>query len=280
MALKITSPLVSVDWLFENLTDENLIILDATIPNINSKNTISSDKTQIKNARFIDLKNEFSDTDAPFPNTVLSPVKFELKAQELGINRKSSIIVYDDLGVYSSPRVWWMFSLMGFTNIAVLNDGLPGWKAKNYPVENPTKTTISKGDFKVDYNPNKLVFTADVLSASKNKDFLILDARSSGRFFGTEPEPRNDSKSGRIPNSKSLPYELVLNETKLKSAKEIQQIFSKLNPENRKMIFTCGSGITASILNFSAVVAGYKNTSVYDGSWTEWGSNTNLPIEI
>jgi len=280
MALKITSILVSVDWLFENLTDENLIILDATIPNINSKNTISSDKTQIKNARFIDLKNEFSDTDAPFPNTVLSPVKFELKAQELGINRKSSIIVYDDLGVYSSPRVWWMFSLMGFTNIAVLNDGLPGWKAKNYPVENPTKTTISKGDFKVDYNPNKLVFTADVLSASKNKDFLILDARSSGRFFGTEPEPRNDSKSGRIPNSKSLPYELVLNETKLKSAKEIQQIFSKLNPENRKMIFTCGSGITASILNFSAVVAGYKNTSVYDGSWTEWGSNTNLPIEI
>jgi thiosulfate/3-mercaptopyruvate sulfurtransferase len=280
MALKIPSILVSVDWLFENLTDENLIILDATIPNINSKNTISSDKTQIKNAHFIDLKNEFSDTNAPFPNTVLSPEKFEIKAQELGINRKSSIIVYDDLGIYSSPRVWWMFALMGFTNIAVLNGGLPAWKAKNYPVENPTKTRISKGDFKVDYHPNKLVFTADVLSASKNKDFLILDARSSGRFFGTEPEPRNDSKSGHIPNSKSLPYELVLNETKLKSAKEIQQIFSKLNPENKKMIFTCGSGITASILNFSAVAAGYKNTSVYDGSWTEWGSNTNLPIEI
>ena len=278
MSLKIPSILVSVDWLFENLNDENLIILDATIPNINSKNTISSDKKQIKNARFFDLKNNFSETDAPFPNTVLSPEKFLKKTQQLGINESSCIIVYDDLGIYAAPRVWWMFQLMGFKNIAVLNGGFPIWNAKNYPIESPKNKNYQKGNLKVNYQPKKIVFTDNVLAASKNNNFLIVDARSAGRFFGTESEPRNDVKSGHIPNSVSLPYNQLFNNDKLKSIEEIKSIFQEINPKNKKLIFSCGSGITASILDFSASLSGFEDTAVYDGSWTEWGSSNNLPI--
>lgn len=280
MSLKTPTSLVSVDWLLENLNNKHLIILDATITNINSNDAISSDKKQITNARFFDLKNTFSDVDAPFPNTMLSTTKFEEKAKELGINATSCIIVYDDLGIYASPRVWWMFTLMGFENIAVLNGGLPDWKKKRYPIENPKNIKYSKGNFTSNYNSNKIAFTADVLAASENKEILILDARSAGRFFGTAPEPRNDVKSGHIPNSLNLPYEELFEGGNLKSKSELKKIFSELNPNNKPMIFSCGSGITASILDFAATLTDFKNTSVYDGSWTAWGSAADLPIEV
>jgi thiosulfate/3-mercaptopyruvate sulfurtransferase len=281
MFLKINKPIVSVDWLFKNLNNKNLIVLDATIPKATAKkDAISSDEKElIKGAIFFDIQKIFSDESAPFPNTILSAKVFEKKAQELGVNNDSCIIVYDDLGIYSSPRVWWMFQLMGFTNIAVLDGGFPAWKSKSHPIEKRINHQYKNGNFTAKYQSEIIKFTADVLSAIKNETILIADARSKGRFLGIEPEPRNDIKGGHIPNSVSLPYSEIVENNLMKSKSDLKTVFNTLNPKNKSLIFSCGSGITASVLALGAEIAGIKNHAVYDGSWTEWGSTEGLPIE-
>jgi thiosulfate/3-mercaptopyruvate sulfurtransferase len=277
MSLKIPSFVVSVDWLLEHLENESLLILDATIPKVGSKKIeILEEKSQIKKAHFFDLK-DFSDAEAPLPNTMLTGEKFQQKAKQFGINNNHCIVVYDDLGIYSSPRVWWIFQLMGFENIAVLDGGFPEWKAKKYPIEKFSNKTLSKGSFTANYHFEKITFMTDVLANVSSKKYLVLDARSEGRFFGTEPEPRKEVRGGHIPNSKSLPHTDILDGTKMKPTDELKMIFETKNPENKPLIFSCGSGITASILALGATIAGIKNHSVYDGSWTEWGLS-NAPI--
>ncbi|KGL63520.1 sulfurtransferase [Polaribacter sp. Hel1_85] len=282
MSLKISKPIVSAEWLESNLENQNLIILDCTIPKVTVKSTSSiyNDKKQIKGAIFFDIKKTFSIVNAPFPNTIIGSKEFEVKSQELGIKKDSAIVCYDDLGIYSSPRVWWMFQLMGFTNIAVLDGGFPKWEEKKYPVEKQQFKSPRKGGFKANYQPNKIKFTEDVLSSINNKDIIIVDARSKGRFYATEPEPRSDVKGGHIPNSVSLPYSELIENGSLKSEVALKTIFNNLNPENKAFIFSCGTGITASILALGAEISGIKNNAVYDGSWTEWGSTEGLPIEI
>lgn len=280
MSLKIPSPKVKAKWLYHHLEDENLIIFNATIPKVTDKENLSlKESYKIKGAVFFDIKNTFSDKEAAFPNTILSPEKFQDKAQEIGVNNNSCIIVYDEIGIYSSARVWWMFQLMGFTNIAVLDGGFPAWKSKDYPVEQKHLINLSKGDFKSFYQPDKIKFTKDVLENIKNKESIVLDARSKGRFYATEPEPRNDIRGGHIPSSVSLPYSEILDHQYLKSDEDLKTIYQDLNKLNKPIIFSCGSGITASVLALGAEIAGVKKYAVYDGSWTEWGSTNHLPIE-
>ena len=271
MFLQINNPLVSADWLYNHLSNKSLIILDCTIDKATSnKSLYFESKKQIVGSLFFDIKNTFSDSKAPFPNTVLSSKEFEEKAQILGIQKDSTIIVYDDLGIYSSPRVWWMFSLMGFKNIAVLNGGLPAWKARKYPVEFPKKTSLIKGNFTTNYKAKKLKFTQDVLSSIETNLFLIIDARSKGRFNAIDPEPRKDVKSGHIPTSLNLPYSTIIENGFMKSTEKLKEIYSIINPTKKDFIFTCGTGITASVLAFGATLAGIENHAVYDGSWTEF----------
>lgn len=282
MNTKFEKPLVSVDWLFHHLNDENLIILDCTIPKVtaNKSDSDTDEKQQIKGAIFFDIKTVFSDVNALFPNTVLAPKNFQQKAKNLGVNNDSVIVCYDDLGIYSSPRVWWMFQLMGFKNIAVLDGGFPEWKSKEYPTETPRKHPFMQGDFTVDYQSEKIKYTKGVLDNIKSENNLVLDARSNGRFFATFPEPRKDLKGGHIPKSKSLPFSEIIKEGKFLSKEKLESIFSRINPQKKDIIFTCGSGITASILALGASIANINETAVYDGSWTEWGSTVDLPIEI
>jgi thiosulfate/3-mercaptopyruvate sulfurtransferase len=279
MSLKMNTPLVSIAWLYNNLENENLIILDCTISNVTAKTAGLEEKNQIKGAIFFDIKNSFSDQKAALPNTVLSPEEFEEKAQELGIHKESLLVCYDDLGIYSSARVWWMFQLMGFNNVAVLDGGLPEWKANNFPIENPVIQQQKIGNFRVDYQPEKLKYTKDVLYAIDNKSVLIVDARSRGRFYGTAPEPREDLKSGHIPSSVSLPFGEIQQNGKMKSKDELLKVFSNYK-NNKEIIFTCGSGITAAILALGAAISKVENVAVYDGSWSAWGSTENLPVSV
>lgn len=281
MTLKINKPLVSVDWLQSNLGSKNLIILDCTIPKVTAKSSSSNidDKKQIKGAVFFDIKKTFSDVDAPFPNTILSSKEFEYSARYLGVNEDSLIVCYDDLGVYSSPRVWWMFQLMGFKNTVVLDGGFPEWKSKEYPTEKLQKHSSKKGNFTANYQNEKIKFTNDVFLAIKNETILIADARSKGRFYATEPEPRVDVKGGHIPNSVSMPYSEIVENGILKPEEDLKIFFNKINPKKKEFIFSCGTGITACVLALGAELAGVKTHSVYDGSWTEWGSTEGLPIE-
>jgi len=275
----MNTPLVSVAWLHNNLEDENLIILDCTIPKVTVNTIVAEQKTQIKGAIFFDIKNNFSDQKAALPNTVLSPEEFEEKVQELGIHKDSILVCYDDVGIYSSPRVWWMFRLMGFNNVAVLDGGLPEWKANNFSIEQPVLQQQKKGNFRADYQPEKLKYTKDVLYAIDNKSVLIVDARSRGRFYGTAPEPREDLKSGHIPSSVSLPYGEIQQNGKMKSKEELLKVFSDYK-NNKEIIFTCGSGITAAILALGAAIVKVENVAVYDGSWSAWGSTKNLPVSV
>lgn len=278
--LQIDKPLVTVNWLYQHKDATNLIILDGTIPKVTLKESANNlDENQIKNARFFDIKKVFSIQDAPFPNTALTADNFEKEAQKLGINKDSCIVVYDDYGVYSSPRVWWLFKTMGFNNVAVLDGGFPAWEKANFPTEKKQRQNYNPGNFKANYQPEKIINSDVVLEAISNHQIQIIDARSSGRFFATEPEPRKEVRSGHIPTSKSLPYSSLLNNECLKSETALIQNFKEINPEKKAMIFSCGSGITACVLALGATISGYENCAIYDGSWTEWGSLTDLPIE-
>jgi thiosulfate/3-mercaptopyruvate sulfurtransferase len=270
--LKVSSPLVSVDWLYEHLNTPNLVILDATINKVTTDTSEIIEKQQIKNTRFLDIKNKFSDVSSELPNTIQSPEEFSESARQLGICNDSAIVVYDELGIYSSPRVWWVFKAMGHHNVAVLDGGLPAWEKAKLPLEKVAEYIGKKGDFTAKYDQDYISDYHNVFEAISNNNTSVLDARSENRFNGTEPEPRKGLRSGHIPNSINLPYSKLMKDGKMKSKNELKAIFTELANEDNRLIFSCGSGITACILALGAEIAGLNNKSVYDGSWTEWGS--------
>lgn len=272
------TPLVTVEWLHENLKNPDLIILNASQPeNMNAENK-NLFELQIPGSRWVDLKNQFSDVNSSFPNTFPNVQIFEAAAQALGITNKSKIVVYDNLGAYTSPRTWWMFKAMGHNEVAVLDGGLPEWMKHKFEIEPFEVKTYAKGNFKADLNFDEVKGTKDILAQMESKKELIVDARSEGRFKGTAPEPRAGLSSGHIPGSVNLPYTEVLKEGKFKPKEELQHLFEKLNPENNPMIFSCGSGITACILYLANEIASKVKKSVYDGSWTEWAHGDERPI--
>ena len=264
--------LVSSEWLAAHLYDVDLVILDASAASTATGLVSEYDNTRIKSARWLDLKNDFSDGTSPLPNTMATVEQFQESCRKLGIHNSSTIVVYDDLGIYWSPRVWWMFKTMGHQQIAVLEGGLPEWIKMGYKTEIKSTNTINKGDFVASYQTNSMKFFDDVKEASLNKTHIIMDARSESRFKSLEPEPRIGLRMGTIPNSVNLPYEDLLEGNVLQSNEVIEGKFQKLAKKDDDIIFSCGSGITACVLALGAEISGYKNISVYDGSWTEWGS--------
>jgi len=270
--IKITQPLVSVEWLHNHLEATNLVVLDASIPKVTGGGEAISDEVQIPGSRFFDLKTKFSDVSAPFPTTFPSSEQFEKSAQELGIDTDSAIVIYDDKGIYSSPRTWWLFKAFGHDNVAVLDGGLPAWENANYKVVVKMAYQGKPGNFTAKYRPQLMKFFEDVKKESQDKNHLIVDARSESRFKCLEPEPRAGLRMGTIPNSVNIPFEDLLRDSHFRNTEELKTIFSKVADYNDNITFSCGSGITACVLALGAEMAGYKNITVYDGSWTEWGS--------
>jgi thiosulfate/3-mercaptopyruvate sulfurtransferase len=279
--LTVPNVIVSCDWLHQHLYDANLVVLNATIPKATAKKASSEKEVRIiPSARFFDIKGSFSDREAAFPNTMVSAVTFEVEAQKLGINQDSCVVIYDEHGIYSSPRAWWMFKAMGFENVAVLDGGLPQWESLGFETVTPSEETVAKGNFKANPKNSSFVAYHYVLDTIENSQHQILDARSSGRFHGTAPEPRAGVRSGHIPTSKSLPYSSLLNGNTFKNKEALQALYHEANQDCKSMIFSCGTGITACVLALGAEIIGYQDSLVYDGSWTEWGSLEHLPVEI
>ena len=259
----LSKPVVSVTWLQSNLYAPNLIILDSSFP---------QSEQQIPYTRYFDIKNNFSDISAPFPNTLPSEKQFIEEARKLGINNDSSIVVYDDKGIYWSARTWYMFKAFGHSNVAVLSGGLPEWNIQGFKTQHRAELSSEKGNFTGSYNPKSFKFFEDVKRECLDSTHTIMDARSENRFKSLEPEPREGLRRGTIPNSINLPYTELLNNGRIENQKELKRIFSSLVEKDGQLTFSCGSGITACVLALGAEIAGYKNISVYDGSWTEWGS--------
>ncbi|XOV93212.1 MAG: sulfurtransferase [Bacteroidota bacterium] len=273
------NPTVSTQWLSQNLNDPNLILLDAS-----PESTIDGRKSEfhsmtIPGARLIDLEKDFSDTSSSLPHVLPSPEQFETESRKLGINTNSKIIVFDNLGIYTSPRFWWMFKTMGHEDVYVLDGGIPEWAARGNELGAKIEGNYPPGNFKARFQKDYLVSYEDVLRNATDPSFTIVDARSEGRFKGTSPEPRPHLKSGSIPNSVNIPFGEVLENGKFKSGAELKQIFESTCGGTQNLVYSCGSGLTACIILTAGEIAGRGSKKVYDGSWTEWAELQNLKVE-
>jgi thiosulfate/3-mercaptopyruvate sulfurtransferase len=269
--LKITNSLISVQTLKENLSAENLIILDASMKPVGkvAAPTVETDVYIPGSLRF-DFDNEIRDHNTSLPHMMPSAEFFTEEVQKMGINQDSAIVVYDRIGIYSSPRAWWMFRAMGHTQVAVLDGGLPAWIAAGFEtVPQLREKPSQRGNFIAQPVAGAFVDADDVMHALNDTNYSVLDARSAGRFKGVEPEPREGLRPGHMPNAFNVPYTSVLENGMLKDDMSLRSMFEAY--KNKKMIFSCGSGATACVLALAAEQAGYQDLSVYDGSWSEWG---------
>ncbi len=272
-------PTTSIQWLFENIKNEDLIVLDASLPKPKTKaedNPLAN--IQIPGARFFDIDHAFSNTSIDLPHMMPSSAHFEEEARKLGINKTSKIVVYDNLGVYSSPRAWWMFKAMGHVDVSVLDGGLPEWVESGFPTEAKTNHSTESGNFESNPTPGFFKDSKEILDTINDSEIMVLDARSRGRFEGVEPEPRAGLRGGHIPGSLSLPFPEVVNGNKLRDEDELKEKFEQMGISNQQLVFSCGSGLTACIIALAADVAGFDGLSVYDGSWSEWGQPSELPV--
>lgn len=263
--------LVSVDWLKDHLEAENILILDATIGKIIDVKS-SAKSIQIPKAQFFDIKKKFSNTNARFPNTFPLEAQFETEAKNLGINKDSAIIVYDNKGIYSSARAWWLFKSFGHDNVAVLDGGLPEWIIKGFNVEDKPTKNNRKGNFEAKSKPEAFININTLQTIIKDKSSTIIDARSSERFNCEVPEPREGLRRGTLPGSLNIPFLSLLENGRFKSTDKLKLIFKSIIPNEEALVFSCGSGITACVLALGATIAGYNKMTIYDGSWTEYGT--------
>lgn len=273
--------LVSVEWLAEHIGDDDIVLLRAILAKPKGVNTDSLTANEwIPGSVDFDIEKDFSDNHSDLPHMLPGATEFTTAARALGITAESKVVVYDCYGIYSSPRAWWMFRVMGHDQVAVLNGGLPAWKQAGFGIDEQAAVPETSGDFRARWNPELIANMQQVHLAIDNEEVLIVDARSKGRFEGTSAEPRPGLRGGHIPGSKNIPFPEVLAGTSYRSPDQLHTIFESVGTKDQHLLFSCGSGVTASILALAADQAGFRNFSVYDGSWSEWGRPGDWPVEV
>ena len=272
--------LVSTAWLADHLKDPDLRVLDASwyLPDAGRDGRAEYDAAHIPGARFFDI-DDVSDQRSELPHMVPPTEKFMSRMRKLGVGDGHQIVAYDGAGLFSAARVWWLFRLMGKTDIAVLDGGLPKWQAEGRPVED-LPPVIRDRHMTVSRQNHMVKDVTQVAAASKLGDYVIVDARAPERFRGDAPEPREGLRSGHIPNSRNVFFRDLLNANgTMKDEDALRATFEGAGVDLAKpAILSCGSGVTASVLALAMERIGKTDHAVYDGSWSEWGTFQDLPI--
>jgi thiosulfate/3-mercaptopyruvate sulfurtransferase len=282
MGMKM-GPLVTTDWLAAELCKPDLLVFDATkyLPNEPKDGKAEFLRAHIAGARYFDI-DQIADPDTDLPHMVPTPGRFAKLMAELGVGNASRIVFYDQKGLASAARGWWLMGLFGHDDAAVLDGGLPKWLKEGRPTEDGEPAAATATQFRPDYRTGQLRGVGDMLRNVLSRSEQVLDARAAGRFTGAVPEPRAGMRSGHIPGSISLPYtDLLHADGTFRPAGEVRGRFEAAGVDGSRLLVTsCGSGVTACILTLGLRVAGFPEGAVYDGSWTEWGGRSDTPIEV
>ncbi|MFT7253574.1 MAG: thiosulfate/3-mercaptopyruvate sulfurtransferase, partial [Paracoccaceae bacterium] len=272
--------LVSTEWLAAHLNDPDLRIMDASwyLPEMERDAKAEYAAAHIPGARFFDI-DDVSDHRSALPHMAPPIEKFMSRMRALGVGDGHQVVVYDGAGLFSAARVWWLFRLMGKTDIAVLDGGFAKWQAEGRAIEDMAPV-IRDRHMTVQRQAHLIKDVTQVASASKLGNWQIVDARSPARFKGEEPEKRPGLRSGHIPSSKNVYYrDLLKSDGTMKDLPALRVIFEGAGIDMAKpVVTTCGSGVTAAILSLALERLGHPMTALYDGSWSEWGQFDQLKI--
>ncbi|MDF7661716.1 3-mercaptopyruvate sulfurtransferase [Erwiniaceae bacterium L1_54_6] len=279
----MTAPLfVSADWLNEHCTEETLQVLDARMlpPGQEAVRNIQAEYLagHLPNAPFFDIE-ALSDHTSPYPHMMPRAEAFAVAMRELGVSQDKHLVVYDEGNLFSAPRAWWMLRAFGCLNVSILAGGLAGWKAAGYAVASGP-VSLAEGEFEAKYDASQVKRLTDVLLVSHEGGSQIVDARAANRFNAEVDEPRPGLLRGHIPNSLNVPWNNLVVNGALKPAAELRSEFDKAGVKlDQPVIASCGSGVTAVVVILALTSLGVRDVTLYDGSWGEWGSRDDLPIE-
>lgn len=272
-------PLVTTEWLSAQLGAADLVVFDATkyLPTEGRDGAAEFALAHIPGARFFDI-DVIADPDTALPHMAPSAGRFERLLGDLGVSNASRVVFYDQKGIASSPRGWWMMGLFGHDQAFVLDGGLPKWQREGRPVEAGPPTRATPATFQASFRAARLRGIGDMLARTED---LVLDARPAGRFAGSMPEPRPGLPSGHIPGSRSVPSSsLMHSDGTMLGAAELHAAFAAAEVDGTRPIVTsCGSGVAATILSLGLLRAGLPQGAVYDGSWTEWAGRPDTMKE-
>jgi thiosulfate/3-mercaptopyruvate sulfurtransferase len=273
--------LVTTEWLAKHLDAADLRVVDGTwhMPQLQRNARAEFEAAHVSGAVFFDI-DAIADQTTSLPHMLPAPEAFGAAVGALGIGNGDRVVVYDTRGVVSAARVWWTFRVFGHDAVAVLDGGLRKWRAEGRPVESGVPKSAVRA-FTARRRP-ELVRDLEAMRANiGTRAAQVLDARSAGRFAGTEPEPRAGLRGGHIPGSLNLPYETLYRpDGTLKSPDELGAAVRAAGVDpGMPVVTTCGSGVTASVLALALYLLGRRDAAVYDGSWSEWGGRADLPVE-